>query len=98
MNITFKSTAENKILHNKVNTYSLSTSSSLNRRYSATFRLSTLSSNALIRKYSQTPGLGRKAIDTKGGRTMASCDNRNSFVKLQKQEKLKKIQVLSAIL
>jgi len=62
----------------------------LNRRYSATFRLSTLSSNALIRKYSQTPGLGRKAIDTKGGRIMASYDNRNSsFVKSEETKKTK---------
>lgn len=53
-------------------TYSPSTSSSLKRRYSGIVNCSTLRSYTFTRTYSQTPGLGRTAIATNGGSTMAS--------------------------
>ena len=57
-------------LNNREIPYCPSTSSSLNRRYSATLKWSTLSLKTLSRTYSQTLGLGRSAIATKGGRTI----------------------------
>lgn len=53
-------------------TYWPLTSSSLNRRYSETVKWSTLSSYTFTRTYSLTPGLGRIAKATNGGKTMAS--------------------------
>lgn len=53
-------------------TYFPSTSSSLKLRYSETLNCSTLSSFTLTRTNSQTPGLGRTARATNGGRMIAS--------------------------
>lgn len=53
-------------------TYCPLTSSSLKRRYTETVKWSTLSSYTFTRTYSLTPGLGRIASATNGGKTMAS--------------------------
>ncbi len=46
---------------------------SLNARYSDTVSSSTFSSSTLITKCSHTPGLGRTANPTHGGKTTTSC-------------------------
>lgn len=67
-------TGSENIYNREKPTYCPSTSSSLKWRYSDTLNCSTLSSKILTRTYSQTPGLGRTAMATNGGRTIASYD------------------------